>query len=350
MLLINISCLLNLQVLTYLVLNVVSICLSVGQCILLSIATSVEWSWEYCHDCLNDVVSNILILGVQPFTHTRRFLALVEKEHSNKIQLILVLNACNIFASVQSWTFKASLNLTWLWPWMTSSDLVLNVCFILPSCPFIFTKFERDRSKKGSKMKFDLSLTLYDLDQSRTYCLFHTPVTSKFLDTQVWAQSEEVEIWPELDLGWPWPISFLMFVSYSHHIQVYFHQVRAQSEQVEILHNLDLGWPWPNWFLMFVSNSHHVQLYDHQVSAQSEHVEIWPDIWPWGPVHKALKPTNKHNHNLPWTKLHPPTKFQKCRTYYLWENWGTAKHNYQAYTYACCFKCFDSWHTLQVYA
>ncbi|XP_072027958.1 uncharacterized protein [Amphiura filiformis] len=34
-------------VLTYLVLSVVSICLSVGQCILLSIATSVEWSWEY---------------------------------------------------------------------------------------------------------------------------------------------------------------------------------------------------------------------------------------------------------------------------------------------------------------
>ncbi|XP_072027726.1 uncharacterized protein [Amphiura filiformis] len=40
---------------TYLVLSVVSICLSVGQCILLSIATSVEWSWEYCATCINDV-------------------------------------------------------------------------------------------------------------------------------------------------------------------------------------------------------------------------------------------------------------------------------------------------------
>lgn len=42
-------------VLTYLVLCVIAICMATGQCILLSLATSIEWSWEYCPECLNDI-------------------------------------------------------------------------------------------------------------------------------------------------------------------------------------------------------------------------------------------------------------------------------------------------------
>ncbi len=73
-----------------------------------------------------------------------------------------------------------------------------------------------------------------------------------------------------------------MFVSYSRHIQAYFHQGWAQSAQNKIWPVLDIGWPWPILFLLFVSYSRHVQVSCHQVWAQSEQVEIWPDLWPWG--------------------------------------------------------------------
>ena len=153
----------------------------------------------------------------------------------------------------------------------------------------------------------------------------------------------------------PWPISFLMFVSYSHHIQVYFHQVWAQSERDEIWLDLDQS-------RSVVSYSRLIQVYFHQVLARSEQDEIWPVLdlrWPWpisflmfipysrhaqvfclipslGPIGASLNltwplilgipdlgilgPPNKHKLTLPRTKVHPPTKFRKRGTYHLREN------------------------------
>ena len=84
-------------------------------------------------------------------------------------------------------------------------------------------------------------------------------------------------MWSDLDLKWPWCIPFFMFIFYSCHIQVYFHQVEPNLNMLKFDLTLtfnDLGW---SCSLCFILLSHSGLFSPHlnQIWAS------WSFTWPW---------------------------------------------------------------------
>ena len=167
-------------------------------------------------------------------------------------------------------------------------------------------------------------MTLADL------ILHDTPaVTSRLIVTKFEPNPsiEEVEIWPDLDLQWPWLISFFLFVSYSRHIKVYFqfHQVWTRSMQVEI--DLTLT----NVILKGISYhcySAVAQCYSRFLFTKFEpnqassnlstwHLNLGP--WPWG-----LRAPNVNMHFL-WPSCAHPT--HRCQ--WIWPKFPEIVRNFQ---------------------
>ncbi len=199
------------------------------------------------------------------------------------------------------------------WPY-----LKFNIYFILLS-NIACTEFE----PHWSKLQFNLTLTSHDL--VNVHFVSYSPHIQVY-SHQVWARSKQVEISPDLDLRWPWPISLLMSATCFPHIQVYFHQLWIQLEQVEFLLILNLDdldqsrsqcsfhTPLMSSFIFNKFESHWSKL-KFDVTFNLEGLTMRPSNYLTN-----IKLPYKHNHDLPQTKLHPPTKFQKHRAYHLWEN------------------------------
>ena len=160
-------------------------------------------------------------------------------------------------------------------------------------------------------MKFDLSLTLDDLDQSRSLTLTNLVRIVCFILPSHWSflSPSLGPIGASWNLTWPWPLMTLTALVLNVRFILPSHPGSFSPSLSPIGARWNLTWPWPILFLMFVPYSRHVQVSCHQVWAQSGQVEIWPDLWPWGYLTLGSSDpiTNINWHCLGPMCIHPPS-------------------------------------------
>ena len=135
------------------------------------------------------------------------------------------------------------------------------------------------------------------------------PALSQGLLSPCFSSIGAISRWP---WTWPWGTPSSISFSYPPCPQNYFPQLSAQSEQFEIWPDLDLGWH-TLLDIIFIPALSLGSLSPSFSSIGAIWNLTWP--WPWWP--------NEHKLGVSRTKLHPPTKFEERGTYSLRAKWWT---------------------------